>query len=179
MPSLTPQKKDACMKDLAQWFAEHRKYMDLEAIRPIMRKHFSGTELGEFTAFIDSPEGEEQFSKRLRLEAWKAVRPEKEGLWLVAGAEEKFPLGQIVMTRGVSDLATENTDFAKFAAESLRRHTHGDWGSLDEEDKKQNEYALGKHLRLLSAYEKYPLPKIWIITEADRSVTTILFPEEY
>lgn len=104
----------------------------------------------------------------------------QDGFWLgIAGAERKFPLGQIVMTRGVNDLIAENAEFAKFATESLRRHASGDWGDLTEEDKRENEYALGKYLRLFSAYDKYPLPKIWIITEADRSVTTILFPSEY
>jgi len=105
---------------------------------------------------------------------------QKEGFWLgIAGAERKFPLGQIVMTRGVNDLVAENAEFSQFVVESFRRHASGDWGDLPPEDKRENEYALDKRLRLLSAYEKPPLRKIWIITEADRSATTILFPEEY
>lgn len=90
-----------------------------------------------------------------------------------------FPLGQTVMTAGVADLVAENTAFAKFALESLQRHASGNWGNLDEADKQENELALGKYLRLLSAYESEGLPKIWIITEADRSRTTTLFPDEY
>ena len=90
-----------------------------------------------------------------------------------------FPLGQLVFTRGVNDLIAENKEFALFVLTSLQRHVRGDWGDLSEEDKEENEYSLTRHLRLLSAYERPPLPKIWIITEADRSVTTILFPEEY
>jgi len=90
-----------------------------------------------------------------------------------------FPLGQLVFTRGVNDLIAENKEFALFVLTSLQRHARGDWGDLSEEDKKENEYSLNRHLRLLSAYERPPLPKIWIITEADRSVTTVLFPEEY
>jgi hypothetical protein len=83
------------------------------------------------------------------------------------------------MTRGVSDLVATNTEFAMFVTESLQRHSSGDWGDLPEEDKRENELSLREGFRLLSAYEKPPLPKIWIITEADRSATTILFPSEY
>ena len=90
-----------------------------------------------------------------------------------------FPLGQLVFTRGVNDLVADNKEFAVFVLTSLQRHARGDWGDLPEEDKKENEYSLTRYLRILSAYEQHGLPKIWIITEADRSVTTILFPEEY
>jgi len=91
----------------------------------------------------------------------------------------KFALGRVVITRGINDRIAEDSRFAKFAMESLKRHASGDWGDLCEEDKAQNEFALGKTLRLLSAYNRAGLPKIWIITEADRSVTTTLFPDEY
>jgi hypothetical protein len=91
----------------------------------------------------------------------------------------KFRLGRMVMTRGVSDLVAENTAFAKLVVESLLRHSQGDWGNLSPEDKEENELSLKTNLRLLSAYEAEGLPKIWIITEADRSATTILFPDEY
>jgi len=92
----------------------------------------------------------------------------------------KFELGQIVYTRGVCDKVAEDEKFADFAAESLKRHISGDWGDMCDEDKQENELALKEgNLRLFSAYEKEGMPKIWIITEADRSATTILFPEEY
>lgn len=90
----------------------------------------------------------------------------------------KFKLGQIVMTRGVNDLVAKDEKFAKFVWASLKRHARGDWGDLEEEDKKENEFALDKYLRIFSAYETGPR-KIWIITESNREVTTILFPEEY
>lgn len=92
---------------------------------------------------------------------------------------KKFPMGQMVTTSGVMEKITEDSEFATFVAESMRRHASGDWGDLGDEDKQENEFSLEKHLRLFSAYEKLPLPKIWIITEADRSVTTVLFPSEY
>lgn len=92
----------------------------------------------------------------------------------------KFELGKEFMTRGVSDQVAQNAYFARFVLESLRRHARGDWGDLCLEDKKNNDLALGKgNLRIFSAYETKGLPKIWIITEADRSATTILFPDEY
>jgi hypothetical protein len=72
----------------------------------------------------------------------------------------------------------ENQRFAGIVANSLKRHILGDWGDLSEEDRRENEYSLERHLRLFSAYEGQE-GKIWIITEADRSATTVLFPEEY
>jgi len=90
----------------------------------------------------------------------------------------KFPLGQTVMTRGVADKVAVDTRFAEFTFQSLKRHANGDWGDLCPEDKRANEEALKIGERLFSAYET-PQWKIWIITEWDRSVTTILFPEEY
>ena len=90
----------------------------------------------------------------------------------------KFPLGRIVWTRGVNDRVAVDTSFAKFVMDSLKRHANGDWGELSPEDKRENDFSLDKHLRLLSSYQHDRI-KIWIVTEADRSVTTILFPEEY
>jgi len=87
-----------------------------------------------------------------------------------------FPLGHVVMTAGVAAL---ESDIAPF----LARHEQGDWGEIDDFDRQQNETALKKNLRILSAYTA-PLAnsetaKIWIITEADRSTTTLLLPSEY
>lgn len=91
----------------------------------------------------------------------------------------KVPLGQLVMTRGVNDRVADDAQFAKFVTESLGRHVKGDWGELCQDDKKENDLSLKKGFRLLSAYERNGLPKIWIITEADRAATTVLFPDEY
>ena len=88
-------------------------------------------------------------------------------------------LGRLLMTRGVNDLVAEDEAFAKFVMCSLTRHRRGDWGDLTDEDIQENELSLKEGYRLLSAYESERLPKIWIITEADRSATTILFPDEY
>jgi len=95
-----------------------------------------------------------------------------------------FQTGHIVASRGVYDLACQNPDFAQFIHDCLNRHVKRDWGDLDDEDKQANDQALKEGTRLLSAYYDDRFPKngvatIWIITEADRSATTILFPDEY
>ncbi len=95
-----------------------------------------------------------------------------------------FPTGQIVVSRGGYDLACQNPGFARFIQKSLNRHVECDWGDVDDEDKQTNDQALKQGTRLLSAYNDDRFPKngiatIWIITEADRSATTILFPDEY
>lgn len=92
-------------------------------------------------------------------------------------AKMRFELGSIVQTRGVCVKRNEDAKFNSFVQRCLARHIKGDWGDLDEEDKKENEFSLGKRLRLFSVYKGSR--KIWIITEADRSATTILFPDEY
>ena len=90
----------------------------------------------------------------------------------------KFSLGRIVWTRGVNDRMAVDALFAKFIVDSLKRHAKGDWGEVSPEDRRENDFSLDKELRLLSSYQHDGI-KIWIVTEADRSTTTILFPEEY
>jgi len=91
----------------------------------------------------------------------------------------RFNLGHICLTIGVNDLVAENPPFAKFVTDCLYKHAMSDWGNLEKEDVLANERALVEGSRLFSAYEGDDLPKIWVITEADRSTTTILFPDEY
>jgi hypothetical protein len=91
----------------------------------------------------------------------------------------KFNPGQLIVTRGVNDLIATNEEFAKHVSLSLRRHLSGDWGELCDEDRVSNEIALQGEDRLFSVYENEGVAKIWIITEWDRSVTTVLFPDEY
>jgi hypothetical protein len=84
-----------------------------------------------------------------------------------------FPLGQVVATaNAVSQIA------ASEIAGALRRHASGDWGDLDPQDVRENERALKHGSRILSAYGS-GRERFWIITEADRSVTTILLPQDY
>ena len=91
----------------------------------------------------------------------------------------RFQLGSLVWTRGVNDRIADDEGFAKFVLRSIKRHARGDWGELPPEDVQENEFSLKEGFRLLSAYHHQDSTKIWIITEADRSVTTVLFPDEY
>jgi hypothetical protein len=86
----------------------------------------------------------------------------------------RFQLGRLVATPGVL-LGVSPDDIRA----GLARHARCDWGELSDEDKQENDYSLARRLRLLSAYRSRSGTKFWIITEADRSSTTILLPEEY
>ena len=87
--------------------------------------------------------------------------------------QAKFPLGQVVITAN----AAQHLDTIA-VNEALRRHVSGDWGDLSPEDASENELSLRQGFRLLSAYGTGER-RFWIITEADRSVTTILMPDDY
>jgi hypothetical protein len=87
-----------------------------------------------------------------------------------------FSLGQVVATPGALD-ALQSADQTPF--EFLGRHAAGDWGDLCEEDRQENEHALQHGNRLFSAYKLSDGTKLWVITEWDRSVTTLLLPSEY
>jgi len=88
--------------------------------------------------------------------------------------KQRFPLGQVVITTHASERLNPFD-----ACASLRRHAFGDWGQLDPEDVRENEVSLQEGFRLLSMYKDRNGTKFYIITEADRSVTTLLLPEEY
>jgi hypothetical protein len=88
----------------------------------------------------------------------------------------RFGLGALVSTPGA--LAAVR-DAGQSPADFLRRHAKGDWGDIDGHDVKQNEIALRDGGRLLSAYSTRKGETVWVITEADRSATTLLLPSEY
>lgn len=88
----------------------------------------------------------------------------------------RFSLGQVYSTPGALEALNENS---QDAIELLNRHQSGDWGCLSDEDKRENEFSVDKELRIFSAYKLKDDTKIWVITEADRSSTTILLPSEY
>ena len=88
----------------------------------------------------------------------------------------KFPLGQVVSTPAAIQLLEDNTtSFISF----LERHAQGDWGVLCDEDKQANDEALKHGGQILSSYRVPSGAPLWIITEHDRSVTTILTPDDY
>ena len=96
-----------------------------------------------------------------------------------------FKLGMIVMTPGIKDMIDRDPSNMTFFQNCVKRHSEGDWGDLCEEDKELNESALIAEMKgekdtdsLMSVYSKNG-EEIWIITEWNRSVTTILLPSEY
>lgn len=99
-----------------------------------------------------------------------------------ATARVSFPLGQVFSTPGALEAGSPD-----YRLQCLRRHARGDWGVVGAEDKARNDEALVSGCRLLSAYPIDPAKPcqghgdncLWIITEADRSVTTFLLPDEY
>jgi hypothetical protein len=90
--------------------------------------------------------------------------------------QPKFSLGRTVATPGalaaLQQAAASHSEF-------LWRHEHGDWGELSEDDKKENDFSVLNGLRILSAYTLSTGVRIWVLTQADRSSTTIMLPEEY
>lgn len=92
------------------------------------------------------------------------------------GRRRTFTLGQIVMTPGAAS-AFAAADQHPFPF--LARHQRGDWGEVSAEDAAENDFSLTHGFRVLSAYALKDGTRIWTLTEADRSATTILLPEDY
>jgi len=90
--------------------------------------------------------------------------------------DTKFPTGEVVITLGASDLLAQNE---QNPLEFIERHTNLEKGNLSEDDWEANHHAVGKDLRIFSSFNTESGDEIWVITEHDRSVTTILLPEEY
>lgn len=92
---------------------------------------------------------------------------------------KKFDLGQVVVTKGIDEKMKEDRSFQVFVQVSIGKYVHRDWGQTSDEDAKANNRSIQNGERILAVYKQ---PKtdttIRIITEADRSVTTILFPDE-
>ena len=99
----------------------------------------------------------------------------------------KFETGRIVITSQVNQLMEEDISFRKFVQLSVGRFLWGDWGDVSEEDRARNEQAVKNGERIFASYvkhglkdgEKFEKYRIWIITDAGRILTTIMFPYEY
>ena len=91
-------------------------------------------------------------------------------------AAVRFPLGRLFMTPGAIE-ALENA--GQSAQEFISRHARLEQGELSNEDHRENLFSVDKRLRIFSAFKTANGVKLWVITEADRSATTILLPEEY
>jgi hypothetical protein len=86
----------------------------------------------------------------------------------------KFSLGDVVITPAALE-ATQHHEVLN----ALARHVRGDWGDVSAEDRSENELSLREGFRLMSVYRSSRGETFWIITEADRSATTILLPQDY
>lgn len=114
-----------------------------------------------------------QYAKKRRAEPFK---PTGERLYDHRHSNpgtKQIPLGQIVITTNAKHQLS-----AEAVNQGLTRHASGDWGEVSEADRKENELSLKRGFRLLSVYRDGET-KFWIITEADRSLTTVLMPEDY
>ena len=89
---------------------------------------------------------------------------------------QPFPLGRVVATRGALAAIERSGDTA---VNLLQRHERGDWGVVCPEDWERNDAAIKVGLRIVSSYRLKDSETIWCLTEADRSVTTLLLPDEY
>jgi hypothetical protein len=87
-----------------------------------------------------------------------------------------FELGRLVATPGALELLTRSE---QTALEFLARHSRGDWGECGPEDASENDFSVKAGFRIFSVYRTRNGEKLWVITEADRSVTTLLLPSEY
>ena len=87
-----------------------------------------------------------------------------------------FPLGKLVATPGALAALQKA---GQSPAEFLSLHVRGQWGDISEEDRRENEYSLQHGFRLLSSYRTNANETIWVVTESDRSVTTLLLPSEH
>lgn len=87
-----------------------------------------------------------------------------------------FSLGQVVATPGALEVLEASH---QSPMEFLARHAKGDWGELSAADAAENEFSLTNGFRLLSSYTTAVGDKLWVITEADRSATTLLLPQDY
>lgn len=90
-----------------------------------------------------------------------------------------FHLGRVIATTGAIRAMLETDEGLGTGLMLLQRHATGDWGTMDAEDKAANDQALKSGGRIFSAYVLSTGVKLWVITEADRSATTFLLPEEY
>ena len=95
------------------------------------------------------------------------------------GALHALAVAEVHRGHGARRAGADAPASDSLVASLLARHVSGDWGQLDAEDQAANEQALAYGTRILSAYDLATGERVWIITEADRSATTLLLPSEY
>ena len=121
----------------------------------------------------------EQFSARLRGTTdtdltGLLLPPTEVRLEILATRGPKFSLGQMYITPQAATVVPPDD-----VLQAIARHAAGDWGTLDEHDRRENERALLHGGRLVSVYQTSSGQKFWVITECDRQTTTVLLPEDY
>lgn len=98
----------------------------------------------------------------------------------VLNMTKRFDIGELYVTRGVEDVIIKHDKFLDFINDAFcNKYIMCDWGDTCQEDSKSNDEAIKNGERILAVYKYNERLIIWIITEADRSRTTILFPHEY
>ncbi len=93
---------------------------------------------------------------------------------LMIDPSARFPLGQVVLTKAAQEKLLMGD-----IMDGLLRHSRGDWGDVSDAGRQENERSLTHGYRMMSVYHADEATKFWIITEADRSVTTVLLPDDY
>ena len=88
----------------------------------------------------------------------------------------RFPLGRVFLTPGAIEVLAEA---GQTAQDFICRHARLEQGELSDEDHRENLYSVSRRLRIFSAFKTAQGVKLWLITEADRSATTLLLPSEY
>lgn len=129
--------------------------------------YFNLADIDRHAVEVGEPNQLDTFFTPCRLSAVKAGRQ---------SLAPRFPLGRVVATAGAL-AAFQRT--RQSPLDFLKRHTQGDWGELDDHDRAENEFSLQHRFRLLSRYTLRDDTVIYVITEADRSATTLLLPQEY
>ena len=99
--------------------------------------------------------------------------------WISRIMEPRVPLFSLGMVVGTPGAAQALEAAGQSRQAFLDRHSHGDWGDVPDADKQENDFSLTYGFRILSSYTTTAGERIWVLTEADRSATTILLPEEY
>ena len=115
-------------------------------------------------------------SRSLRRPSARRPADDERGAKSVLPRQPLFSPGQVVATPGALDALSAS---AERAMPFVLRHVCGDWGELSRDDWLANDAAVQRGSRILSAYRTARGRRFWIITEADRSVTTLLLPEDY
>lgn len=150
-----------------------RTYAELSEDGLTLLRYFRGRQ-AELAQFVET------WAQNLMEQGWlkegTRIDDPLQQMLFTRGVTPLFPLGQVVATPGALE-ALEQA--GQTPQEFLIRHVAGDWGNMDEQDRQENERALVQGTRLFSAYETARNVRIWVITEWDRSATTLLLPSEY